>query len=65
MIVRPEKIAVFVKAGLDSESPWNDLKGSVCSETTTFLEKHPLLKDKSTFEIPRVQAFADSSCLGG
>jgi putative transposase len=56
---------LFVKAGLDSESPWNDLKGQCLLGDDPFLEKlYPLLKDKSTFkEIPRVQRFADRPAL--
>ena len=56
---------LFVKAGLDSESPWNDLKGQCLLGDDPFLEKlYPLLKDKSAFkEIPRVQRFADRPAL--
>lgn len=56
---------LFVKAGLDSESPWNDLKGQCLLGDEPFLEKlYPLLKDKSAFkEIPRVQRFADRPAL--
>ena len=56
---------LFVKAGLDSESPWNDLKGQCLLGDDPFLEKlFPLLKDKSAFkEIPRVQRFADRPAL--
>ena len=52
---------LFVKAGLESESPWNDLKGQCLLGGAAFLEKlFPLLNDKSAFkEIPRVQRFAD------
>jgi REP element-mobilizing transposase RayT len=52
---------LFVKAGFDSESPWNDLKGQCLLGDDAFLEKlYPLLKDKSAFkEIPRAQRFAD------
>jgi len=56
---------LFVKAGLDSESPWNDLKGQCLLGDDPFLEKlFPLLKDKSAFkEIPRIQRFADRPAL--
>ncbi len=56
---------LFVKAGLDAESPWNDLKGQCLLGDDPFLEKiFPLLKDKSAFkEIPRVQRFADRPAL--
>jgi putative transposase len=56
---------LFVKAGLDAESPWNDLKGQCLLGDDPFLEKlFPLLKDKSALkEIPRVQRFADRPAL--
>ena len=56
---------LFVTAGLDSASPWNDLKGQCLLGDDSFLEKlYPLLKDKSALkEIPRVQRFADRSAL--
>lgn len=56
---------LFVKAGLDAESPWNDLKGQCLLGEGPFLEKlFPLLKDKSVLkEIPRVQRFADRPAL--
>lgn len=56
---------LFVKAGLDAESPWNNLKGQCLLGDDTFLEKlFPLLKNKSALkEIPRVQRFADRPAL--
>lgn len=56
---------LFVTAGLDSASPWNDLKGQCLLGDEAFLEKlYPLLKDKSALkEIPRVQRFADRPAL--
>lgn len=56
---------LFVKAGLDADSPWNDLKGQCLLGDGPLLEKlFPLLKDKSALkEIPRVQRFADRPAL--
>ncbi len=58
---------LFVKAGLDSESPWNDLRKdrNALLGDDPFLEKlFPLLKDKSAFKkIPRIQRFADRPAL--
>jgi REP element-mobilizing transposase RayT len=56
---------IFVKSGIDAESPWNDLKGQCLLGDDPFLEKlFPLLKDKSALqEIPRVQRFADRPAL--
>ena len=51
----------FVAAGIEMESPWNNLKGQCLLGEAAFLRKlSPLLRDKSLFkEIPRVQRFAD------
>jgi putative transposase len=56
---------LFVMAGLDADSPWNDLKGQCLLGDDPFLEKlSPLLKDKSAFkEVPRNQRFADRPAL--
>ena len=56
---------LFVQAGFDSKSPWQDLKGQCLLGEDAFLEKlFPLLKDKSALkEIPRAQRFADRPAL--
>jgi len=55
----------FVKAGLELESPWNNLKGQCLLGDDAFPgQLYSLLKDQSVLKkIPRVQRFADRPAL--
>lgn len=56
---------LFIKAGVEADSPWDDLKGQCLLGDDAFLEKmFPMLREKAAFkEVPRIQRFADRPSL--
>lgn len=56
----------FVREGIETSSPWEELRGGVILGSETFMERmEPFLEDKMTSrEIPRAERFAHRPPLG-